>query len=981
MGNTIKGNVGELFVLSTGEIKEPKNLDKFHPQSNVNILVINIEGIPQEKTMAQINFAPTNKSGWASVWFPLNRKGVLHHKLENEDEYRTFTQYTIQVPEPITTLNLNNSSALNVGITFRHIGGIDFLGAYETIQDLIAEYPPYQDLSETLAIAYVYGTTNYGFYQVVFDNGVYVWQQTPSPIAQLQIKPYNMGNIQIQGGYGTRTPIQSIADSQYNLIWLELNTIASRLDLFYDKEHIDTAFLEKYTTPTGDNDVFSIYGITAQGQQAIYQASVENHDNTIVVRDGVGRIKDLDKHNISPVAHSNEFNKKVDKIETPTEDPVIERVYGTKNDGTQTTFQLTDLETVPNTVVKRNASGKISDVERHNVDETAHADMRTILQAVRGAFVYRGKANFTTEYLRQYTGELSSIIILEYGRDAVMGDVLVDLDEVEWYFNGDNWFEYGQGQIALATALNDGLLRKEDYAKIQKMYGNLNWDSDRGSVVDPIAFKLIRLGVDQSINDYIANNPVYNNTRYTYFKNDFSSIVGESIGDLIIQSGGAGLTPEQEAKLDIIKDDGDGTKVLADDGTYKEVGGSIDEVDGATTPIMLKTGSQETLDEDDTLKERELVYSSDKNIFGIYYDNQIRWQGVPLVVEPIIRVRNFGASDSKLSYVGMSPTLRLLQDGDINYYTNDIFDTMYPFRDMKEVEDELGNKFIEIPPFYVKYIVDENNIITGYDIANYKVDEDYGISQAFIDVISGEVKPLWFGKYMAHVDGSNKMTSKSGVMATADQTLAGFRQRAINNGLGYYQNSIYTWQIVQMLMWTYFGSINSDDFFPDINYGSYLANGSMDNVPYKVAYDSTTGKNTFFGIENILKEKIHFIDGVLLNRPNMYVAKDFRKFATDTTTNYDLVSTSLPTGSSGYIVSMAYENGVMYPKVITGGSSSTHFADYYYSNTGNRILYGGSYRVSIADYGLSYWYGNRDSSYSTTFIGSRLMYSPLAPTE
>ena len=310
MGNTIKGNVGELFVLSTGEIKEPKNLDKFHPQSNVNILVINIEGIPQEKTMAQINFAPTNKSGWASVWFPLNRKGVLHHKLENEDEYRTFTQYTIQVPEPITTLNLNNSSALNVGITFRHIGGIDFLGAYETIQDLIAEYPPYQDLNETLAIAYVYGTTNYGFYQVVFDNGVYVWQQTPSPIAQLQIKPYNMGNIQIQGGYGTRTPIQSIADSQYNLIWLELNTIASRLDHFYDKEHIDTAFLEKYTTPTGDNDVFSIYGITAQGQQAIYQASVENYDNTIVVRDRVGRIKDLDKHNISSEAHSNEFSKK-----------------------------------------------------------------------------------------------------------------------------------------------------------------------------------------------------------------------------------------------------------------------------------------------------------------------------------------------------------------------------------------------------------------------------------------------------------------------------------------------------------------------------------------------------------------------------------------------------------------------------------------------------------------------------------------------
>lgn len=998
MGNTIKGNVGELFVLSTGEIKEPKNLDKFHPQSNVNILVINIEGIPQEKTMAQINFAPTNKSGWASVWFPLNRKGVLHHKLENEDEYRTFTQYTIQVPEPITTLNLNNSSALNVGITFRHIGGIDFLGAYETIQDLIAEYPPYQDLSENLAVAYVYGTTNYGFYQVVFDNGVYVWQQTPSPIAQLQIKPYNMGNIQIQGGYGTRTPIQSIADSQYNLIWLELNTIASRLDLFYDKEHIDTAFLEKYTTPTGDNDVFSIYGITAQGQQAIYQASVENHDNTIVVRDGVGRIKDLDEHNISSEAHSNEFNKKVDKITQEqrdslgfmeNDDRIVPGVDGNLN---EMPIKATAIKE-KNTIVMRDSGGNFQDLYEHNTSQGAHQDIRNMIAALQGGIIPRGLLQYNSNDIRYDKTLLDTYIQNNYSREAQLGDMVRDLDNIEWYYNGEFWDELGPySLIPLASPYNDGLMSNIDYKILSQLEADSAFYYNTHGIPVKIKFQKFQLAAGQTMDDALSTLPVIDYEaeggyipiiRYTFYDSD-GNIVGESMGKKPITtgSGGAGLTPEQEAKLDIIKDDGDGTKFLADDGTYKEVGGgSIDEVDGATTPIMLKTGSQETLDEDETLKERELVYSSDKNIFGIYYDNQIRWQGVPLVVEPIIRVRNFGASDSKLSYVGVSPTLRLLQDGDINYYTNDIFDTMYPFRDMKEVEDELGNKFIEIPPFYVKYIVDENNIITGYDIANYKVDEDYGISQAFIDVISGEVKPLWFGKYMANVDGSNKMTSKSGVMATADQTLAGFRQRAINNGLGYYQNSIYTWQIVQMLMWTYFGSINSNDFFPDINYGSYLENGSMDNVPYKVAYNSTTGKNTFFGIENILKEKRHFIDGVLLNIPNMYVAKDFRKFATNTTTNYDLVSTSLPTGSSGFIVSMAYENGVMYPKVITGGSSSTHFANYYYSNTGNRILYGGSTRDSRAGSGLSYWCGGSYSSHSYASIGSRLMYSPLTPTE
>jgi len=127
----------------------------------------------------------------------------------------------------------------------------------------------------------------------------------------------------------------------------------------------------------------AIYGITAQGQQAIYQASVENYDNTIVVRDRVGRIKALDKHNISSEAHSNEFSKKADRItqEQIESFGILDQedriVYGIDHNLSSNLNEIPIKATQDrekNTIVMRNYYGEFQDLIVHNTNPTAHSN-------------------------------------------------------------------------------------------------------------------------------------------------------------------------------------------------------------------------------------------------------------------------------------------------------------------------------------------------------------------------------------------------------------------------------------------------------------------------------------------------------------------------------------------------------------------------------------------------------------------------------
>lgn len=228
----IKGNVGELYVLKTGEIRDQMGLNDFHPTSNTNVLIVNIEDGGGENTQAQINFAPQSRPNWSSVWFPLFFVGHFSKRISNESAVRTFAQYKIIVPSIVLAMNLNSAYAMPVKITFRQIGGLEFLGQFDSPAILQLEHPATQELSEELAVAYVYDGARSGFYQVEYNDEleIYEWVKTDNPTAHIQTKGYNMGEIKIQGGFGNNAPIQTISNAQYTLIWQELANHSQRIN-------------------------------------------------------------------------------------------------------------------------------------------------------------------------------------------------------------------------------------------------------------------------------------------------------------------------------------------------------------------------------------------------------------------------------------------------------------------------------------------------------------------------------------------------------------------------------------------------------------------------------------------------------------------------------------------------------------------------------------------------------------------------------
>ena len=161
---------------------------------------------------------------------------------------------------------------------------------------------------------------------------------------------------------------------------------------------------------------------------------------------------------------------------------------------------------------------------------------------------------------------------------------------------------------------------------------------------------------------------------------------------------------------------------------------------------------------------------------------------------------------------------------------------------------------------------------------------------------------LFVGKYQAHRVGDNLRSVKD-VEPTMSLTIANYRDFAKNVGGKYFANDWQVWGIVRFLMTAYFGTTNSDNYFPDIE-GDKTNTGTMDG--YKNAYNSESGKNTFFGIENILKNGYHFIDGVINNNAEVWFNDKHETYSN--TLNADYLLKGLKPTVEGYI--QQYKSGI-----------------------------------------------------------------------
>lgn len=596
----IKGNVGELFVLSNGEIKDPKNLKDFHPNSNVNLLIVNIEDGGGENTMAQINFAPENRKRWSSVWFPLFLRGTYQKKISNEPNIvRTFAQYVIPIPSVITNLNLDNVEPLNIKITFRQLGGIELKGQFDSVNALNNEYPPTQELSENLSVAYVYDMQDSGIYQVEYNdnNSVYEWVKVDRPTAYLESKAYNMGNIQVQGGFGSNVPIQTLVDAQYNLIWYELAQHGGYLDGLQDQiDYINSTDLVRIEGKIDNHiaNIGNVHGV--KGTEIITGGSNNNIkdrtvENALDYLDGfyVGIDNDLQAHKNnknnphevkggqvevggSSILSGGSVNTAIDWIYNFISDLELDKENKSNK---ATNFNIKNNTLYPSVLAVFNEL--VAQLNAHDIDHNAHPFLKGLidnLQAEVNRINAKGKSYGAIDKLQSeliLENDINAYILnfLQNKFDgyvAEIGDLIYTKpsdteNEHEWEYNGSNWVDNGAYTIGNATDSAYGLVKGNDYVSIANGLMTIiksNYAERLGDTNNNITFSQLDSYLTTLFNDLsntYRKDQVYTKAETNLIIAKLKSIYGWSESDLATLSNAETYPIDTEYSFLVLEED------------------------------------------------------------------------------------------------------------------------------------------------------------------------------------------------------------------------------------------------------------------------------------------------------------------------------------------------------------------------------------------------------------------------------------------
>lgn len=361
-GNIVP-NMAKIYLLKTGEVRDPLGLDNFHPNSNVNGIIVHIEG-GSPSNIATMAFNPNIKNFLATHNFPLFYRGQVEHTVGNEAHPRTFSQYVGWVPNIVLALNVNKNTTMSVGVTVNQQSGIELLGAFRFITDL-----PNATQETDDCVAYVWEERENGYYQVSFNvlTQSYEWVKQSVGVnnhynittkSGIFTKQFNVFNITVQKGFANPNAITQLEDEQYRLIWQELAQLS--------------AFIQQNTTLIGDLqeqidelNLHVVKTITKQDTNtiAINLTRIPLLDNNNVEITAVVRVDSNDALNILEITEDGLL---VDK--TNVYDFIVEQFNDTNSD-----LHIAVLDLINDKL------------EEHNTSPTAHQDIREeVEQAIIG---------------------------------------------------------------------------------------------------------------------------------------------------------------------------------------------------------------------------------------------------------------------------------------------------------------------------------------------------------------------------------------------------------------------------------------------------------------------------------------------------------------------------------------------------------------------------------------------------------------------
>lgn len=331
-------------------------------------------------------------------------------------------------------------------------------------------------------------------------------------------------------------------------------------------------------------------------------------------------------------------------------------------------------------------------------------------------------------------------------------------------------------------------------------------------------------------------------------------------------------------------------------------------------------------------------------------------------------------------------------------------DGVWPFSAIEEFEDADGNVMVKFPKFWMKWLTNDSDVIDGYKIANTQVDEDYFISDAFLDPKcygTDEYTYLDYfalGKYEAS-GSSSKMYSKTGATCLVSITRASARAAARAYGTsdnyynGYQQLDFAQLIAYNLLCMMYYRTANIQTVFggrtgsiSGHDWSEASVTGTCDLCVGQNGWNTATDCVKMLGIENPFGNIFKWVDGAVFSSVTIYAHK-FPQHYAESIANGKTLGFSRPTSTSGgYITSLKHGTESDMPDYdmrsyayasSVGDDKTTYYGDYcYYKSTGTILLSGGSWGKGTAP-GLWCFSGSQISSGSDTNFGARLSFRPL----
>lgn len=232
-----------------------------------------------------------------------------------------------------------------------------------------------------------------------------------------------------------------------------------------------------------------------------------------------------------------------------------------------------------------------------------------------------------------------------------------------------------------------------------------------------------------------------------------------------------------------------------------------------------------------------------------------------------------------------------------------------------------------------------------------------------------------------------KLTSRPDTTSTGNQTIETFFNQAQTNGLNWGLIDYRAHKTIANLFCAKYGNTNisTDNSSIPCSGGTRSWDGSTGATVSLGNRDGKSSKSSnFLGLEDCYYGKYEFVQGINIIDRQWIVYDGGLKVNTDlsglTSAGYTNVrqivassSSNTAAFSSNWITGIAHgEYADIMPTYISGGSDTTYYADYYYQNTGNRVLlrsgvsvHGSSCGVFCSDAGYA-------SSDSHSHTGSRL---------